>query len=242
MASSSVVPAFVLGLLLVAPHAYADVDLTGRWRVSDAQYADIVQVGSDVTVSYTESLGGGTPVFLVGTFDQATVSASDGTFDLVLKMVGPGNVLDGSILPELGRAHRRFTRCECYDGNSNDGDGCDSECLVEPCFTCTPEPSVCSPSADGAPCDDRDDCTSGEQCSAGSCGDGSAVSPCVNMAGSWRVYVEATWSFDGSVTRSAADAEFRQRDGVLTSSLDGIGTIFPGKPPTSSVPATVTFP
>jgi cysteine-rich repeat protein len=31
----------------------------------------------------------------------------------------------------------------CDDGNQRDGDGCSADCLIEPGFTCTGEPSIC---------------------------------------------------------------------------------------------------
>lgn len=76
-------------------------------------------------------------------------------------------------------------RCGCFDGNSSNGDGCDDACQVEPCFTCTGEPSICIPSGDGAPCDDGLVCTSGESCSSGVCGGGAPVNPCVDLTGAW---------------------------------------------------------
>jgi cysteine-rich repeat protein len=76
-------------------------------------------------------------------------------------------------------------RCECDDQNDVAGDGCDARCQIEPCFTCTGTPSTCSPSADGAACDDRSACTSGETCSAGVCGGGSPVTPCIDLTGQW---------------------------------------------------------
>lgn len=33
----------------------------------------------------------------------------------------------------------------CDDGNTTAGDGCDPGCQIEPCFTCSGEPSVCTP-------------------------------------------------------------------------------------------------
>ena len=63
---------------------------------------------------------------------------------------------------------------ECDDGNGRDGDGCSAVCTLEPCFTCTGDPSVCAP-ADGPPCDDGNPCTAGESCHAGACGGGTAT-------------------------------------------------------------------
>jgi cysteine-rich repeat protein len=60
---------------------------------------------------------------------------------------------------------------QCDDGNTFDGDGCSSQCTIESCFTCTGQPSRCSPSAAGTACDDHNACTVGETCDgAGGCG------------------------------------------------------------------------
>ncbi|MDX2170106.1 MAG: hypothetical protein SF182_23750 [Deltaproteobacteria bacterium] len=82
-------------------------------------------------------------------------------------------------------------RCGCFDGNSDDGDGCSAACQVEPCFTCSGEPSVCTPSADGAPCDDGRLCTGGETCSAGICDGGTPLAGCHDLSGRWHVELEA---------------------------------------------------
>jgi hypothetical protein len=214
-------------LLAGAPDANADIDLTGRWRISSTKYADIVQTGSGVVVAWTENFGSGDMALtLTGTFNQTTLSATDGNFQLGMLMYGPGNVLDGALgaYGAYGTEHRQFTRCECWDGNLDNGDGCDSECLVEPCFTCTPEPSVCTPSADGASCDDRNDCTTGEQCSAGTCDGGTVTAPCVNMEGMWRIHAEVTDPITFQVVKSTFDTQYRQRDAVVRS-IGGIGMI-----------------
>ncbi len=57
----------------------------------------------------------------------------------------------------------------CDDGNLVDGDGCSHTCAVEQCFSCAGEPSVCTPLAPGAPCDDGNACTDPDTCSAGVC-------------------------------------------------------------------------
>src|SRR5262249_36179934 len=81
-------------------------------------------------------------------------------------------------------------RCECFDGNTVSGDGCDARCEVEPCFTCTGDPSVCTPSPDGGPCNDRNACTTGETCTAGVCGGGAPVIPCLSLTGQWLEHTE----------------------------------------------------
>ena len=59
---------------------------------------------------------------------------------------------------------------ECDDGNGDNLDGCSDACTVEQCFTCTGEPSDCTPVSPGAACDDGDFCTTADQCDgAGHC-------------------------------------------------------------------------
>jgi hypothetical protein len=59
---------------------------------------------------------------------------------------------------------------------------------VEPCFTCAG--TTCSPSPDGAACDDRNACTTGETCTAGVCGGGAPVAACTNLTGQWMEHTE----------------------------------------------------
>lgn len=55
----------------------------------------------------------------------------------------------------------------CDDGAQVDGDGCNSICQVEQCYTCAGEPSTCSPQT-GPTCDDGQQCTT-DVCNAGVC-------------------------------------------------------------------------
>ncbi len=73
---------------------------------------------------------------------------------------------------------------ECDDGNLKDGDGCSATCHVEQCWSCTGEPSTCSPLT-GPACDDGDPCTTGDACtSAGKCtGTAIACGPCLACEG-----------------------------------------------------------
>ena len=86
----------------------------------------------------------------------------------------------------------------CDDGNTTGGDGCDAGCNVDPCFTCSGEPSACTPvtcpddanpctddACDPAmgcvhlpntrPCDDASPCTAGDACTGGTCRPGEPV-------------------------------------------------------------------
>jgi cysteine-rich repeat protein len=99
---------------------------------------------------------------------------------------------------------------ECDDSNADDGDGCDSSCVIEEGFECAGEPSVCSGicgdwllvsgeecddgnllegdccspvctvDADGTPCSDGNYCTDGDQCLDGNCISGAVVPPWIN--------------------------------------------------------------
>lgn len=183
----------VPALVLAAASAAGATDLTGHWHVASATpgiFADIVQSGTAISVIWTEN---STTVDFEGTFDGTFLSATSTTsssYNLALAAVGAGDVLDGQSGIGFTVTHRYFTRCECFDGDAEDGDGCDSECRIEPCFACAGEPSVCTPSADAASCDDRNDCTQGETCSAGICGGGCATPSCVNLTGIWRDSVD----------------------------------------------------
>lgn len=224
--------ALASSLLVVAPDASAQIDLTGRWRVQEGTpdiFADIVQSGTSVSVTWTQDLGTGPiPLNLSGTFDQTTLVATEaGLWQISMQAYGLGDVLDGTFVaffnPFAGHGHVYFTRCECYDGNEIDGDGCSSVCRVEPCFSCTAEPSVCTPSPDTAACDDGNDCTIGETCSAGVCGAGSPVSPCVNLDGLWHVSSQIP-SFG---TESEFDSRYLQRNGIVTvvGTSQGVGDL-----------------
>ena len=57
----------------------------------------------------------------------------------------------------------------CDDGNRASGDGCSDSCQVEQCFTCTGEPSSCTPAPSSLPCDDGNSCTVNDTCNSGTC-------------------------------------------------------------------------
>jgi cysteine-rich repeat protein len=203
----------VISVAASISETHADIDLTGRWRMPAGTYASIAQTGSDVTVTF--------PSYSVeGIFDQTWFIGGPNGFTQ-FKQYGEGAILDG-FQASGGFYHVRLTRCECFDGNQSDGDGCDAECRVEPCFTCTPEPSVCTPSADASPCDDRKDCTTGETCSAGVCANGSTVDPCVDLTGNWRLLDENISTGD----RLELDTSFTQRNGVVLNATE-IGNVEP---------------
>jgi cysteine-rich repeat protein len=57
----------------------------------------------------------------------------------------------------------------CDDGDSDAGDGCGATCRIERCYTCSGEPSLCSPEPDDAPCSDGSACTQTDTCQSGAC-------------------------------------------------------------------------
>lgn len=226
-----------LGLVAIASQALA-LDLTGRWRVElsgGPPYADIVQTGSAVTIVMDFSSA-------VFTFDgtvsgnSVLATSDDGPcpVNMSLRVLPDESTMDGvgtvyggpCTIPSKSRVFA--TRCECFDGNEISGDGCDAECRVEPCFSCTPEPSICTPSSDGAACDDRADCTTGETCGGGVCGGGAVISPCVDLNGRW---LQVTAGTPVGVIEQKAD--IHQRDGIVVvrrvtdATLGAVGTIDP---------------
>jgi len=202
------------------------VDLNGTWRVEATgieatQLVEITQTGSDVSFSF--DIGSGVQLDFAGTASAGSVSLTisggvpcpgSGEFEIL-----PGDgVMDGRFVlfhptncnpPGIFRL--LATRCGCDDGNAVDGDGCDARCQVEPCFACSGTPSVCTPLADGAACDDRRDCTGGTTCSGGVCGAGTALPACIDLTGRWRI--TAHNSPIGPIT---SESDAHQRDGIVT--------------------------
>jgi len=57
----------------------------------------------------------------------------------------------------------------CEDGNLASDDGCNPDCEIEECWSCTGVPSTCAPLSAGTPCsDDNNPCTS-DACATGTC-------------------------------------------------------------------------
>jgi len=212
----------VIALPLLFAGNVAAQDLTGHWyvAVTPGTFADVVQTGNAVSLTWTE---GATTYDFQGTLTGTHVSATYSGFYLALDLTGGGNTLSGVMVqPGASSQYRRFSRCECYDENASDGDGCDYRCRVETCFSCTGEPSLCSPQADATPCDDRNDCTQGESCSSAVCGGGSPIVPCVNLSGLWREIDEIPdFSF-----HSVSSNRYEQREGELA---DYGPTVEPGE-------------
>lgn len=204
--------------LLLATAAPAAVDVAGRWSHRNGSGVTIEQVGDTVTMPGLWSPVRGT-MTAAGSF--VTLTPIGGipqcTEYVDLRLVPGAQVLHGTRAygcagnPPLWQFDQFvLTRCGCDDGNSIDGDGCDAHCQIEPCFTCTGTPSVCTPSADAAPCDDHASCTAGETCQAGVCS-GAAIPGCFDLAGPWRVRFEESYT----ETVIEEDVVAEQRDNVV---------------------------
>ena len=189
---SLVVPAVVALALATGAPAVAAIDFTGRWVLSPAPSGLpplIVEFTQTGTMLSAGLLGSGTvdpatdSFSVTNTVGGCTIGASASGLPGGRVFYGSaGQICFGSFFsgPIVG------TRCGCFDGNTADGDGCSATCQVEACFTCTGDPSVCTPTPDGGGCDDHLDCTGGETCAAGVCGGGATVPACGDMGGLWQ--------------------------------------------------------
>ena len=223
---------WLVPLVVLAARAEAAADLTGHWYVEGGgadPFTSIVQTGSAVTFTLTYGGGSSSQVFTGSVSDNAMSAQSSNAqcqFGISTTLFPDDVTMDGTITVSCSFPQKsRFfmSRCDCFDGNSTGGDGCDAQCRTEPCFVCTGDPSTCTGAADAEPCDDRNDCTTGETCSAGSCGGGSPIPSCRNLTGRW------FRQFDSAFGTFTANADVRQRDGVLVFRQDGglssVGTI-----------------
>src|SRR5262245_35787481 len=159
----------------------ASADLTGKWSFGTTRpLVDITQTGSNVSFTYGPwTFSGTSSNGLLDVFapDQPGVCRSQiraGISNDDTRFMGPQLAFaSGPPCQGIVTSVVDARRCQCDDGNTIDGDGCDARCQIETCFTCSGTPSVCTPSGDGAACDDHLDCTTGETCTAGACGGGS---------------------------------------------------------------------
>ena len=179
----------------------ARADLTGKWSFGPTMpLVEITQVGSAVSFNlgpwtFTGTLSGGLLDVFAGPCQsqiRAGISANETRF------MGPQ--ISASAPPSCFPLDENLVdarRCQCDDGNTVDGDGCDARCQIETCFTCSGDPSVCTPAGDGAACDDHKDCTTGETCAGGMCGGGMPVTACVDVTGTWLFHTD-TYDFFGA--------------------------------------------
>jgi cysteine-rich repeat protein len=208
----------IAALLVLASAAQADV--AGRWRV-EGEFFDVAiwslsQTGTDVTVA--GATVGGIPLDLAGSVTGDVLTLADVGFVCPVETplrVLPGERLlagraavGGACFPAAGSVVA--TRCTCFDGNADTGDGCDPQCQVEACWTCSGDPSVCTPIAEAAACDDRRDCTAGTTCTTGVCGGGTTVPACADLTGIWRTVFTSSYGYTVEQT-----ADVVQEGGVI---------------------------
>jgi cysteine-rich repeat protein len=216
-----------LAALLFALPAHAD--LTGMWRIeysdATAELVDVSDVGGAVSLTLSSiPENGGIPTPFTGTLVGSTLDLTGCDSSCSLRawlLTGDGH-FDGRVKEQGGdfRSRTFASRCECYDGNTINGDGCNASCRVEPCFTCTGIPSSCSPIPNGGSCSDHSECTMGDTCSAGVC-EGSPVAACVELRGRgpWN---QTTVDWEGS---SEQLLRIGQRDTFISFRSSASGTL-----------------
>lgn len=193
--------AMVVGLLV--PTVAVALDLTGKWRftgLGSTQILQVTQSGSALSFGvFSGAVTPGSPFATYGvSFSAPPVQAGVSGYVTPSENLLNGRAVSTTGLPDVFVSSLIATRCTCDDGNTTGGDGCSAECRIEPCWVCAGDPSVCTPAADGSACDDDSPCTTGATCSAGICGGGGPVAPCVDMGGPWSVHRDVTGvgSFD----------------------------------------------
>lgn len=210
-------PAALLVLVLASA---AQADVAGRWRIESDFYDPAIwalsQSGAAVTVA--GATVGGIPLDLAGSVLGDVLTLTDVGFvcpiETPLRILPGERLLEGRAavgspcFPARGRV--LATRCTCFDGNGDAGDGCDPQCQVEACWTCAGDPSVCTPIAEAGACDDRRDCTTGTTCSAGVCGGGGAVPACIDVTGLWKTVFTSSYGYTNERT-----ADVVQEGGVV---------------------------
>jgi hypothetical protein len=204
-----------VSLALLGWAGTASADLTGHWYVpSGIRY--LVQTGDDVTMGSGAYTYEGT--FVGNSIDLTRDVAWDERYSLTLS--ADGATLAGtyysygcylsfcqSIMEPV-----TFTRCECYDGNGANGDGCDLQCRSEQgCRACSGDPATCTPAVDGTPCENRSSCIAGGSCEAGVCEGGTVDATCLDFTGGW---LRTQYSFTQQ-TISTAVWEAVQTDGEI---------------------------
>lgn len=213
-----------LFLLETANLAMAAPDVAGTWLFRSGGQISFVAIttrdGSRVSFAYEG-------VALEGTLSDSGRLQAQGGALAAGKLVGwdadvsaDGRLMNASAVVAVRSASLdlRFPllfgqRCACVDGNAVAGDGCDADCQVEPCWSCSGEPARCVLAADGTPCTDAAGCRRGAMCAAGACEGGVRDDGCFDLTGTWAVHAEQ--SLLGETTVSEFTREIRQRGGHL---------------------------
>jgi cysteine-rich repeat protein len=232
--AAALAPTVVVLAVLLAASGPASADLTGKWQiennVGEVQFVDVIDVAGSISMTLSGIALTGT---LVGSeLSLSTPCPPPSTSDCSLNAVvyAGEEYFDGFAYHPFERV--LANRCECFDGNTLDGDGCDATCRVEACFTCTGMPSSCIPTPDGGSCSDGADCTTGETCTAGICS-GSPVASCVDLSGLWVTTVEPFPSNPYPLVSGTEFVQIEQRDGFAlirnfkTGRAEHFGTIDP---------------
>src|SRR5262249_8537723 len=162
--SCAVEPGFICtGQPSVCAPPFGGCAFTGAWDFAGIPGVATLNVREDVTGSLTGNICIGTdPLFSVtGTRVGPNLSFSSGFPLGVGTMIDCNSTSQGTFFSPLTRL--RDTYCgdgtvqpgeACDDGNFAGGDGCSPCCQIEECFTCTGEPSTCTPTSSGGSCDD----------------------------------------------------------------------------------------
>jgi cysteine-rich repeat protein len=168
--------------------------------------------GTDLYVGGWFTTAGGVSANHIAKWDGSTWSAlGSGAYDVRALAVGGTDLYVGGWFttaggkPSSNFAIWHSASCgdsvvqageQCDDGNTASGDGCSATCQIEPCYTCTGQPSVCTlmtctpldqchvagtcdpasgacsnpPAPDGTSCDDRIFCNGTDTCDgSGNC-------------------------------------------------------------------------
>jgi hypothetical protein len=202
----------------------ASADVTGHWYTTRGMRY-LLQTGDDVTTGYGQYTYQGT--FVGNSIDLVADVAWDERYSLTLSP--DESTLSGTYhsfgcyltLCQTISQSVTFTRCECYDGNGANGDGCDIQCRSEEgCQACSGDPASCTPAADGTPCEDRSSCIAGGVCQAGICQGGTVDEACVDFSGGW-LRTEYSFTEDRSssavweAVQEAGEIEFYRRPSTL---------------------------
>jgi hypothetical protein len=183
----------------------ASADVTGHWYTTRGMRY-LLQTGDDVTTGYGQYTYEGT--FVGNSIDLVADVAWDERYSLTLSP--DESTLSGTYhsfgcyfsICQVVNQSVTFTRCECYDGNGANGDGCDLQCRSEEgCLSCSGDPATCTPAADGTPCEDRSSCIAGGVCQAGVCEGGTVDAACLDFTGGW---LRTEYSFTEDRSSSAA--------------------------------------